>query len=82
MEFVWRVFGTNFVIIGILKFMTILTMGVAAMNFFVVFALQTTVLLGYLITHKTAMESTGSDITPFLALFALETTAWYLTIFI
>ena len=81
-EFVWRVFGTNFIIIGILKFMTLLTMGVAAMSFFCVFALQTTLLLGYLVTHKSSMESTGSDITPFLGLFCLETIAWYLTIFV
>jgi hypothetical protein len=80
-DFVWRVFGTNFIIISILKFMC-LGMGVAAMNFFIVFALQTSALTFYLVTHKASMETTGSDITPFLALFGLETIAWLVTILV
>ena len=45
-------------------------------------ACYTTVLSLLLITHAFTdyFKSKGADFTPFLALFTLETIAWYLTI--
>ena len=45
-------------------------------------AIYTTVLAGLLITHAFSeyFKSKGADFTPFLALFIMESIAWYLTI--
>ena len=46
-------------------------------------ACYTTLLTFLLITHgfTDTLKAKGADFTPFLALFGLETIAWYLSIF-
>ena len=77
--FMWRVFGINFVTLSIIKIWCV-SMGVAAMSWFILFAVYGTIATGLLIYYKPDFDSKGADISPFLALFALETIAYYLTI--
>lgn len=72
--FMWRVFGINFVCLSILKFMTL---AAAMINFAVVFAVYGTVAVGLLAYYKPKFDEEKADITPFLAMFVLETAAWY-----
>ena len=72
--FMWRVFGLNFVFLSIIKFMTLLG---ALMPFCVVFALYGTIAVVILVYYKPKFDAEGADITPFLAMFVLETVAWY-----
>mmetsp|Transcript_38575 Transcript_38575/g.101775 ORF Transcript_38575/g.101775 Transcript_38575/m.101775 type:complete len:117 (-) Transcript_38575:707-1057(-) len=73
--FMWRTFGFNFIAMTIIKYMVLLDG--AMMNFYTFFALYGTVAVGLLVTHKAHFEAEKADITPFLALFFLETCAWY-----
>ena len=77
--FMWRVFGINFVALSIIKIYCV-SMGVSAMNWFIGFSVYNSIATGLLITHKASFDEKGADISPFLALFALETIAYYLTI--
>ena len=77
--FMWRIFGINFVTLSIIKIWCV-SMGVAAMSWFILFAVYGTIATGLLIYYKPDFDSKGADISPFLALFALETIAYYLTI--
>jgi len=72
--FMWRVFGLNFVFLSIIKFMTLVG---ALMPFCVLFAIYGTIAFGLLVYYKPKFDAEGADITPFLAMFALETVAWY-----
>ena len=78
-SFMWRVFGLNFVTLSLIKIYCV-SMGVAAMNWFIGFTIYGTIATGLLATHKADFDAKGADISPFLALFALETIAYYLTI--
>ena len=77
--FAWKVFGVNFIFLSIIKFM-VLMMGIAAINFFILFAVYASIAVGLLVTYKGHMSDQGADITPFLALFTLECIAWWLTV--
>jgi len=78
-SFMWRVFGLNFVMLSIIKIMMV-SAGVASMTYFICFTVYGTIATGLLATHKADFDSKGADISPFLALFALETLAYYATI--
>lgn len=80
MSYVCTLAGLNFCTLSTLKFMTLLTMGVEAMNFYIIFAIAGTIAVALLVSHKGYFTEAGADITPFLGLFILETAAWYLTI--
>ena len=69
--FMWRVFGLNFVTLSIFKFL-MLSVGVAAMNYFICFAIYGTIAVVLLATHKHAFDEVGADITPFLGIFTIE----------
>ena len=73
--FMWRVFGFNFLTLSVIKFMVL--MAGAMMPFYILFAVYGTVAIGMLVYYKSKFEAEGADITPFLAMFALETAAWY-----
>ena len=51
------------------------------MFFYQLFALYGTVAVGLLIYYKPKFEAEKADITPFLAMFCLETAAWYAIVF-
>jgi len=80
--FMWKVFGSNFVMLSVIK-LIILNMGMVALPLMIAMACYTTFLAFLLITHAFSdyFKSKGADFSPFLALFTLETIAWYLTIF-
>ena len=75
----WRVFGFNFMFLSAIKYYVLLdgTM----MFFYQLFALYGTVAVGLLIYYKPKFEAEKADITPFLAMFCLETAAWYAIVF-
>lgn len=80
-SFMWRVFGLNFVFLSIIKFMVLLSpLGLALMPFYILFTVYGSIAVGLLIYFKPKFTEAKADITPFLALFTLETIAWYATI--
>ncbi len=72
--FMWRTFGFNFMFLSVIKYMVL--MG-AMMNFCVLFAAYGTIAVALLFYYKPKFDEEKADITPFLAMFVLETSAWY-----
>ena len=50
------------------------------MPFYILFALYGLVAIGLLIYYKPKFAAEGADITPFLVMFCLEATAWFLIV--
>ena len=72
--FMWRTFGFNFLFLSVIKYMTLF---MTLMPFCILFAVYGTVAGCLLAYYKPKFETAGADITPFLAMFVLETSAWY-----
>ena len=72
--FMWRTFGFNFMTLSVIKYMTLMS---AIMPFCILFTVYGTVACSILIYYKPKFDAAGADITPFVALFLLETAAWY-----
>ena len=58
-----------------------MTLMAEMMNFCVLFAVYGTIAVGVLAYYKPKFDAEKADITPFLAMFILETAAWYAIVF-
>lgn len=77
--FMWRTFGLNFITLSLIKFYVLVQ--ATMMPFYIGFAVYGTIAIGVLTMYKGKFEAEGADITPFLAMFLLETCAWYAIVF-
>ena len=71
--FMWRVFGLNFITLSMIKYYTLMS---AVMPLCILFAFFGSIGVGLLLFYKPKFDTQGADITPFVALFVIETTAW------